>query len=162
VAAILLHPTDPKQYFERKWTTEELKERKEPLYQSVKGIWESEYKDLTAGPPPPTEDDTNKEVDPFEAYLADTDAPQISDDDDPFDTFISGPRTVIDNDHLLTWWNDNSNPWRQMRSMALDLFSIPAMSSEIERVFSSARLLLTTQRQRLSEITIEEAELLRH
>jgi hypothetical protein len=120
-----------------------------------------EYKDSTARPIPPAENGSIEEIDPFEAYLADTDAP-IIDDDDPFDAFISGPRTVIDNDHLLTWWNDPSNPWCQIKPMALDLFSVPAMSSEIERVFSSARLLLTAQRQRLSDVTIEEAELLRH
>jgi hypothetical protein len=44
----------------------------------------------------------------------------------------------------------------------MDLFWIPAMSSEIERLSSSARLLLTAQRRRLSDVTIEEAELLRH
>jgi hAT family C-terminal dimerisation region len=136
-------------------------EWKEPLYKSVKKIWEAEYKDSTPLLQISTGNDTTKEMDPLEAYLADTDAPIIS-NEDPFDAFIAGPRTVIDNDHLLTWWNDPTNPWYQLRPMALDLLSIPAMSSEIERAFSSARLLLTAQRQRLSDGTIEEAELLRH
>jgi hypothetical protein len=46
--------------------------------------------------------------------------------------------------------------------MALNLFSIPAMSSEIERGFSPAQLLLTAQRQQLSNVTIQEVELLQH
>jgi hypothetical protein len=36
------------------------------------------------------------------------------------------------------------------------------MSLEIERVFSSARLLLTDQRLPMNEETIKEAELTRH
>lgn len=84
-----------------------------------------EYQDLTAQPLTPAQNDTIEEMDPFDAYLADTDAPVV-DDVDLFDAFISGPRTVIDYSHLLKWWNDASNPWYQMRSMALDLFSIPA------------------------------------
>jgi hAT family C-terminal dimerisation region len=49
-----------------------------------------------------------------------------------------------------------------MKSQALDLLSIPVMSLEIERVFSSARLLLTDQRLRMNEAIIEEVELTRH
>ena len=42
--------------------------------------------------------------------------------------------------------------------MALDILAIPAMSSEIERVFSSSGLLLTDRRNRLKEDIIEGAE----
>jgi hypothetical protein len=49
-----------------------------------------------------------------------------------------------------------------MKSQALDLLSIPVMSLEIERVFSSARLLLTDQWLRMNEAIIEEVELTRH
>jgi hAT family C-terminal dimerisation region len=49
-----------------------------------------------------------------------------------------------------------------MKSHALDLLSIPVMPLEIERVFSSTRLLLTKQRLRMNEAIIEEVELTRH
>ena len=39
--------------------------------------------------------------------------------------------------------------------MVLDFFSVPAMSSECERVFSLAKLILTTQRQHMNEMTLE-------
>jgi hypothetical protein len=39
---------------------------------------------------------------------------------------------------------------------------IPAMSAEIERVFSSAKRLVTPERNRLNDDTIEITELLRY
>jgi hAT family C-terminal dimerisation region len=157
-AAILLHPTHRKHYFEKKWNTTELAEWKEPLYQHVREIWEAEYKHHYGQEalPDPIEID---EIDPFDAYLADTHAPV---EGDCFSSFISSPATVIDRDSILTWWNEPTNPWRPMRQMAFDLFSIPAMSAEIEREFSSAKQLITLNRNRLSDDTIEELELLRN
>jgi hypothetical protein len=109
---VLLHPTHRKQHVERKRTTDELKEWKVPLYQSVHTVWELEYKDSTPRPLPTIVNDTVREVDPFNAHLTDTGAPVVS-DDNHFNTSISEPRTVIDTDHLLTWWNNSSNPWRR-------------------------------------------------
>jgi len=42
--------------------------------------------------------------------------------------------------------------------MALNLLAIPAMSSEVERVFSSTGLMVTDRRNRLKEDIIEAAE----
>jgi hypothetical protein len=42
-----------------------------------------------------------------------------------------------------------------MAQMAFDLLSIPAMSAECERVFSQTKLLITDQRNRLSDDSIE-------
>jgi len=42
--------------------------------------------------------------------------------------------------------------------MALNLLAIPAMSLEVERVFSSTGLMITDRRNRLKEDIIEAAE----
>ena len=42
--------------------------------------------------------------------------------------------------------------------MALDLLAIPAMSSEVERVFSSTGMMVTDRRNRLKEDVIEAVE----
>jgi hypothetical protein len=42
------------------------------------------------------------------------------------------------------------NPWAIIRQQALDLLSIPAMSAEVERVFSSAKRLITADRNALT------------
>jgi hypothetical protein len=50
----------------------------------------------------------------------------------------------------------------QLRQLAFDTLSIPAMSAEIERVFSSAKKLLTPERNQMDDDTIEVNELLRY
>jgi hypothetical protein len=167
-AAVLLYPSYRKHYFEKKWATGDLALWREPLYQSVRVTWQIEYCGSTATAseqtqPLATEHTIQEETDPFEAYLADTKALLESDQNDSnaFDAFISATPTRINNDHLLTWWNAPHND-TALKQQALDLFSIPAMSTEIERVFSSTRMLLSAQRQRINEVSIEQSELLRH
>ena len=45
--------------------------------------------------------------------------------------------------------------------MAFDLLTVPAMSAEIERVFSECRLVLNTQRLKISQETLEQLMCLR-
>jgi hypothetical protein len=63
---------------------------------------------------------------------------------------------------LIGWWMREDNPWGGLRQMALDLLSIPAMSTEVERVFSSAKRLITGDRNRLQDNTIEVLQLLKY
>jgi hypothetical protein len=44
----------------------------------------------------------------------------------------------------------------------MDIFSIPAMSSECERVFSQLRRLITFERTRLGDTTLESDECQKH
>jgi hypothetical protein len=55
----------------------------------------------------------------------------------------------------IDWWRDHVDEYPTLSRMALDFFSVPAMSSECERVFSLAKLILTTQRQHMNEMTLE-------
>ncbi len=50
----------------------------------------------------------------------------------------------------------------QNSTMALDLFAVPMMSAECERVFSAAKNLVTERRMGLKEDIIEAMYLLRH
>jgi hypothetical protein len=61
---------------------------------------------------------------------------------------------------LIAWWMRPNN--KALRQMALNLISIPAMSAEVERVFSSAKRLVTPDRNRLSDETIEILQLLKY
>ena len=45
--------------------------------------------------------------------------------------------------------------------MALDILAIPAMSAEVERVFSSTGLLITDRRNRLKNDVVEAVECLK-
>lgn len=58
-------------------------------------------------------------------------------------------------DEPLQWWIEQSdnlrNPYPTLTKMAFDLFSIPAMSAECERVFSQAAKVVTDERNRRKE-----------
>ena len=62
----------------------------------------------------------------------------------------------------LQWWKTRREEYPVLSKMALDLLSIPLMSVECERVFSSAKILLTDSRNGLKEAIIEACTLIRH
>ena len=55
----------------------------------------------------------------------------------------------------IEWWRDHLDEYPTLFRITLDFFSVPAMFSECERVFSLAKLILTTQRQHMNEMTLE-------
>ena len=80
---------------------------------------------------------------------------------DGFDSFIHGPVVEFNEGaNVYSWLKDNYSSL--IRRQALDLLSIPVMLAEVERVFSSAKLLITPQRNSLSDERIKYLELLRY
>jgi hypothetical protein len=83
--------------------------------------------------------------------------------DDSFDRFINGLLTVFAaNNRVIAHVVKEGNLPAGIRQQALDLLSIPAMSTELERVFSSAKLLVSHRRSSLLAETIEICKLLRY
>jgi hAT family C-terminal dimerisation region len=69
---------------------------------------------------------------------------------DAFDAYLAGPPTAsLIDENLFTWLANSGST--QLTSMAFDIMSIPAMSAETERVFSDAKLTISTNRNRLGE-----------
>ena len=62
----------------------------------------------------------------------------------------------------IHWWWDRRFEYPLLYRIAMDIFSIPAMSSECERVFSQLRRLITFERTRLGDDTIESDECQKH
>jgi hypothetical protein len=62
----------------------------------------------------------------------------------------------------LVWWKEHQTDFPILARMAFDIFSIPAMSSEVERVFSAASKLITDERNCLGPETVEACETQRH
>jgi hypothetical protein len=152
-AAVLLHPTYRKQYFDDKWTTPELETWKDIMIMNVKDTWRKDYSggcEQLQGDPVPSEDILDQ-------YLRKS----TSLNSDSFDSFIHGPVVKFNEGaDVYAWLKNNCSP--SVRQQALDLLSIPTMSAEVERVFSSAKLLITPQRNSLSEERVEYLELLRY
>ena len=79
---------------------------------------------------------------------------------DEYEEYLSKPARPCDNP--LEWWKAHRQEYPRLSQMALDLFSTPMMSAECERVFSSAKNLITDHRNGLKEDIIEACTLLRH
>ena len=138
------------------------------MIQNVKKTWEEEYKPSSSSSSSSGTSQQQQEQlllkkpRRIDLYLQKA---QVNDNhsNDEFDSYIQGPQTVfLDRDAVFPWVLDPMNPWPNMRQQILDLLSIPAMSTELERVFSHGKLTITPMRNRLSEQTVEMLELLRH
>lgn len=60
-----------------------------------------------------------------------------------------GKGTVID------WWRLHAERFPRLSRMAVDILSVPASSSECERVFSLSKLVITSQRHRMTAETLQ-------
>jgi hypothetical protein len=67
--------------------------------------------------------------------------------------------TVTD---LINYWKFKRNSYPRLASMALEILNIPAMSAEVERVFTSAKQTITDRRAHLKFDIIEACECLNH
>ena len=159
-AAVLLHPTYRKRYFDRFWTREDQLPWIPVLLNAVKSKWQKEYNEVEAAVAT-TEVTTAPEPSILTTYLQLLEGNTTQ--DNAFDTFIYGTPIFVDNDiGPIAWWSDRYNVHPKLRQLALDLLAIPATSAEVERVFSSAKQLLTPRRNRMKEDTIEMLELMKY
>jgi hypothetical protein len=64
----------------------------------------------------------------------------------------------------LAWWYQDTQRqrWPRLSLMAIDILSIPAMSDELERVFSRARRTVTWDKGQIVPETMEWRECLKH
>jgi len=91
--------------------------------------------------------------------------PNLDTDKDEFERYIrNDPTPVIDPNTFnpIFWWNDSKAVFPSLHLYAFDTLAIPAMSAECERVFSSAKKLITPERNRLAEDIIEASECLKN
>jgi hypothetical protein len=85
-------------------------------------------------------------------------------DQDELETWLSSKVEKLQGGETLPqFWvrQRKQNSTNRLARMALDMVSIPAMSSDCERVFSQAKLMITGQRHRLKADIIEATQCLR-
>ena len=58
----------------------------------------------------------------------------------------------------LAWWKAHAKVFPRLAQLARDIFSIPAMSAEVEQLFSSTKLMLLSTRNLLQPGGIEAGE----
>lgn len=83
---------------------------------------------------------------------------------DEFSRFIEGPTLPIGNSSAFSWWLEptQQTSYPSLYRLAINIFSIPTMSAEAERVFSGARRTISWDRSRLSAQVVEYTECLKH
>ena len=62
--------------------------------------------------------------------------------------------------YVIKWWYSQRHRWPILAQFAIEIFSIPAMSDDIERIFSGARRTISWERSRLGLDTVEAIECL--
>lgn len=157
-SAVLYHPAFRKQYFIDQWTSDGEKAAIEPMIRTIRDQWSNNYRAKIAATSLPTA--STKKLDILERAFTKS----CVNSDNEFDDYIEGGKTSFPeglptNADIITWWR--LSPFAQLRQHAYDVLTIPSMSSEVERVFSSAKILITDRRNRLKGETIEMLELLR-
>jgi hypothetical protein len=153
-AAIILHPTRKIECIDQFWRPSWHEKAKN----AVRKLWEDEYKPKdTLNAVTSTPQRTTKE---FELWIDAIDTPVFEDDE--YDPYIKAER-AYGFDRPITWWLQDSQQkaYPNLSRMALDILSIPAMSSDPERAFSAAKITLTDRRNKLSIEMIECLECLK-
>jgi len=167
--ALALHPSYRLEYFEKIWFKKQtwIKDCK----RATKEYYEKYVREFEATNP--TNINTNNDAassfseDEFEAFSKRefksrrTKRPRIQSEWDRFhnngipeaDSHVKNP---------IRWWWNRRFEYPVLFHIAMDIFSIPAMSSECERVFSQLRRLITFERTRLGDLTIESDECQKH
>jgi len=155
--AILLHPAMRMQYINNRWEQHWW----ETIRPQVEALW-IEYSDLKLGP-------TEKE-------------PEIALEDDDFIDFARPSITLLEHRSgdeferfinsgicgisipVLEWWSldEQRKRFPRLSRLARDIYSIPPMSDEPERIFSSARRVISWDRTRLGDSTFENLSCLKH
>lgn len=155
-AAIVLLPQTKWEYFQDHLSN--------PEYNSaitiVQRLWDNQYKEkeVDLSPTPSSTAPTKK------SFLQDhmrrrvNLAPRLKDE---YDTYCAQPVVDMEPGQHLEWWFQHKKEFPRLSQMAPDIFSIPGMSAEVERLFSSAKLMLPPSRNNLKEDGIEAGECLR-
>src|SRR5271154_1051598 len=175
-AASVLNPAFKWSWFEDRWGKDEVKKiwlEGHPATNEigVKGLvqelWEEEYKGKYGSNSAPLTDSNprtgkNFPDDRFSGLHKHKQLgprPRVS--SDRYVAFISTDCEDKETD-ALEFWNARYSTQPDLARFALDMLAIPMMSAECERVFSSAKHLLTDARNRLNPDIIEANECLKH
>lgn len=172
-AALALHPSYGYDYFERHWKKAMNKPQWYSDMQSAVGSLFDEYRrqaevetQAQAGLVEDDNDEIDADVNEYSSFgkrsISSLNAQRkkakaVSE----LDIFQTRPIYAEDLDVAspLEWWSRHQLEYPVLYRMALDLFSIPGMSAECERVFSQTKKMITDERNRLSPETVEADQL---
>ena len=133
------------------------------LWESHKASWLAAQREPSLPPAQPTPRVARPEYSLVRNYLDQVHANSDSDSDetDEYQAYLAQKTLKQKPANLFKWWINKAEEWPCLASLAFTMLSIPAMSAEVERVFSSTKMLVTERRSSLRVETIEANECLR-
>lgn len=156
--SVRMHPALNEAWFTQHWKDDDQLEWLDAAEHSLRKHYDEHYHrpDDTASPTGPAQlDSAPYEPDGWDDFLAPASLRAQSPMVDEYDRFKSLNPIRDAFRKPLEWWRDHIDEYPTMSQMALDFFSVPAMSAECERVFSLAKMILSTQRQSMTASTLE-------
>ncbi|KAF5228595.1 hypothetical protein FANTH_14457 [Fusarium anthophilum] len=175
-AALALHPSYGYDYFERHWKSAMDRPQWYSDMQSAVGSLFEEYvrqaeveTQAQAGLLEDESDEIEADVNDYSSFgkrsirSLHTQRKKVKAVSD-LDLFQTRPIYPQDLDvaNPLEWWNRHQLEYPVLYRMALDLFSIPGMSADCERVFSQTKKMITDERNRLAPEVVEADQLQKH
>jgi len=164
-ASVVLNPQHKKHWFNFHWKAK--RDWIEKAEKNVENLWLTKYKD----PIQPQDEASiihstaDKDPSDFDQFMAPLD--YYNDEENQtneYEQYLADPRQSREAAKKLSlckFWASQESSYPLLSRMAFDMLSIPAMSAECERTFSSTKLLLTDRRARMKEDIIEASECLR-
>ncbi|KAJ6437067.1 transposase-like protein [Purpureocillium lavendulum] len=175
-AALALHPSYGYDYFERHWKIAMDRPQWYSDMQSAVGSMFEEYArqaevetQAQAGLVENESDDIDADADDYSSFgkrsiRSLSTQRKMAKAVSELDLFQARPiyPTDLDVANPIEWWKQHQLEYPVLYQMALDLFSIPGMSAECERVFSQTKKMITDERNRLAPKVIEADQLQKH
>jgi hypothetical protein len=169
IAAVVLNPQWKWMFFDASWAPRQ--DWLTTAKTKVQTLWD-EYRDRYAGPEAPSvpigKEPTYTRPQPQLEYMyritASQSRPDILKGDD-YERYIKDEPIHVTEGVVfsqLAWWKDNGWKYPLLAKLAMNLLSAPAMSTEVERVFSSTGITDNDLRNHLLMKAMEAAECLRH
>ncbi|KAG7404580.1 Zinc finger BED domain-containing protein DAYSLEEPER [Fusarium oxysporum f. sp. raphani] len=162
-AATVLHPSLKWAYMEKTW--EDRNEWIEKAKARVGELWRVTYKSTTSScpifRPSSAQGPSIGRPNGYKVWMKEQKATIFNMDDDEYEVYCREPVLMVSDP--LKWWLESAQRRRfpNLSMMAIDILPIAPMSTEIERLFSKAKLTVTDQRGSMNTETLNLLECLR-
>jgi hAT family protein len=153
-AATFLNPTQRRDFFDTNWTGE-LQPWVLVMLGNCREFWEQHYEPLAPR--------KKMKTDAFEEWLYRKNKDNAATDEFSRYSTPGSALPASDKFNPISWWSqpDSEAAFPSLQRWAFDTLSCPATSCECERVFSSAKKLITPERNKLADDIIEALECLK-
>lgn len=151
-AAVVLHPRQKWRWFEKHWAGH--REWIDQVKLSIEQLWRGYKNDEPAAQRQRSPDKVTVQVDEW----SDDEEDAQSSIDQLAQYYAEPPhdRSLPVDKSPIPYWVAKKNVWPELAAMALDIYSVPAMSDEPERIFSQTGHILAPRRRSLTSKSMEQ------